>query len=134
MYNLSFAKGIFPNDWKITNVIPLKKVGDHTDVNNLRPVSLLPLPGKLAERLMHTHISDFVETNGLISSKQVGFLKGRSTISTVAELTDDIFLGLNNKVYTLASFIDLKKAFDTINQKILLQKLPFFGLNNGIVS
>ena len=115
MYNLSFTSGIFPNDWKIANVIPLRKGGDSTDVNNLRPVSMLPLPGKLAERLMHSHISKFVEDNGLLTDKQGGFRKGRSTISTVADLTDEILLGINSKEYTLASFIDLKKAFDTIN-------------------
>ena len=134
MYNLSFTRGIFPDDWKIANVIPLKKGGDPTDVNNLRPVSLLPLPGKIAERLIHTHISAFVEEKGLLSNKQGGFRKGRSTISTVAELTDNILLGLNNKEYTLASFIDLKKAFDTINHNILLQKLSFFGLSITIIN
>ena len=133
MYNLSFNSGIFPDDWKVANVIPLRKGGDPTDVNNLRPVSLLPLPGKLAERLMHSHITRFVEEHGLITDKQGGFRKGKSTISTVAELTDKILLGLNNKKFTLASFIDLKKAFDTINHKILLQKLPFFGLNNIVI-
>ena len=134
MYNLSFAKGIYPDAWKVANVIPLKKWGDPTDVNNLRPVSLLPLPGKIAERLMHTHLSKYIEDNGLLSNKQGGFRKGRSTISTVAELTDDISLGVNNREYTIASFIDLKKAFDTINHNILLQKLPSFGLNIVIIN
>ena len=50
----------------------------------------------------------------------------------MADLTDDILLGMNNKEYTLASFIDLKKAFDTINHEILLQELPYFGLNMDI--
>ena len=135
MYNLSFTTGIFPDVWKIANVIPLRKGGgDPTDVNNLRPVSLLPLPGKLAERLIHSHISKFVEEHGLITNKQGGFQKGKSTVSTVAELTDEVLTGLNNREFTLASFIDLKKAFDTINHNILLQKLPYFGLNNIIIN
>ena len=53
--------------WKTANVIPLKKGGDPTEVGNLRPISLLPLPGKLAERLKHTHISQFIETQGLFN-------------------------------------------------------------------
>ena len=100
MYNLSFTTGIFPDVWKIANVIPLRKGGDPTDVNNLRPVSLLPLPGKLAERLMHSHISKFVEEHGLITDKQGGFRKGKSTVSTVAELTDEVLTGLNNREFT----------------------------------
>ena len=76
---------------------------------------------------MHTHIANFVETNGLMSDKQGGFRKGRSTIAALTELTDEILGGLNNKEYTIASFTYLKKAFDTINHNILLQKLPFLG-------
>ena len=134
MYNKSFENGIFPDSWKVANVIPLKKGGDPTDVSNLRPISLLPLPGKIAERLMHTHISNYVEQQGLLNTKQGGFRKGRSTISTVASLTDDILEGLNDRKFTTASFIDLKKAFDTINHKILLQKLPHFGLNLNLIT
>ena len=132
MYNKSFETGIFPYKWKIANVIPLKKGGDPTDVNNLRPVSLLPLPGKMAERIVHTHISEHVERLGLLNNRQGGFRKGKSTISTVAMLTDDILQGLNSKEYSIATFIDLKKAFDTINHEILLRKLPHFGLNNNV--
>ena len=82
---------------------------------------------------MHTHISNFIEGRGLITDKQGGFRKGRSTIATIADLTDDILSGLNEKEYTLAAFIDLKKAFDTINHSILLRKLPYFGISNQIV-
>ena len=129
MYNLSFSTGKFPDAWKIANVVPLKKGGDPTDVNNLRPVSLLPLPGKMAERIAHTLINGHVENLNLLNQNQGGFRKKRSTISTTAKFTDDILLGINEKQYTVASFIDLKKAFDTINHQILLKKLPHFGIN-----
>ena len=133
MYNLSFSTGCFPDVWKIANVIPLKKGGDPTDVNNLRPVSLLPLPGKLAERIMHTHMVTFIEERGLLNQNQGGFRKNNSTISTTAKFIDDILLGMNEKQYTVATFIDLKKAFDTINHDILIRKLPHFGINDNIV-
>ena len=133
MYNMSFTTGIFPDVWKIANVIPLKKGGDPTDVNNLRPVSLLPLPGKLAERIMHTHIATFIEERELLNQNQGGFRKNKSTISTTAKFTDDLLVGINENQYTVATFIDLKKAFDTINHSILIKKLPNFGLNNNII-
>ena len=134
MFELSFTTSIFPDSWKVANIIPLQKPGDPTDVNNLRPISLLPLPGKMIERIVHTQVSAFLEENELYSEKQGGFRKGRSTITTVAYFTDDILTGVKDKQYTLATFIDLKKAFDTVNHKILLQKLPHYGLSHNIVT
>ena len=130
MYNLSFGTESFPDAWKIANVIPLKKGGDPTDVNNLRPVSLLPLPGKMAERIVHTHISNFLDDKELLNENQGGFRKHRLTISTTAKFIDDILIEMNERQYTVACFIDLKKAFDTINHQILMQKLPHFGIND----
>ena len=117
----------------MANVIPLKKGGDPTDVNNLRPVSLLPLPGKLAERIMHSHLSKYIEENNFLNKNQGGFRKNHS-VSTTAKFVDDILVGLNNKQYTVATFIDLKKVFDTINHMILIKKLPHFGINDKIIS
>ena len=108
--------------------------GDKSDVNNLRPVSLLPLPGKLLERLVHTKISAFLNENNSLNKGQNGFRKGRSTTGTVAELTDDILLGINNKNYTIAAFIDLRKAFDTVSHEILGKKLHKFGLHTNIIA
>ena len=68
MYNLSFRKMTFPDKWKMANIIPLQKTGDTTDVNNLRPVSLLPLPGKIAERIIHTRMYSFLEMKNVFIS------------------------------------------------------------------
>ena len=83
----------------------------------------------MAERIAHTLINGHVENLNLLNQNQGGFRKKRSTISTTAKFTDDILLGINEKQYTVASFIDLKKAFDTINHQILIKKLPHFGIN-----
>ena len=94
MYNQCFRLNIFPDLWKLANVIPLQKPGDPTDVNNLRPISLLPLPGKILEKLLHAKISAHLENNNLLISEQGGFRKGKSTIHTIANFTDDIMLQL----------------------------------------
>ena len=78
-------------------------------------MSLLPLPGKLAERVIHTHIATFIEVRGLLNKHQGGFRKERSTISTTAKFVDDILLGMNDSQYTVATFID-------------------FGINDNIVT
>ena len=134
MFNCSLKMCSFPNSWKKATVVPLQKSGDKSNVNNLRPVSLLPLPGKLLEKLFHKRVSQYLEGNGLLNKGQNEFRKGRSTIGTVAELTDDILLGINNKKFTLAAFVDLRKAFDTVSHDILCKKLYKFGLHNNIVA
>ena len=122
MFNCSLKTGSFPDSWKQATVVPLQKGGDKSNVSNLRPVSLLPLPGKLLEKLVHNKVSKYLDVNKLLNDGQNGFRKGRSTIGTVAEFTDDALFGINNKKYTLAAFVDLRKAFDTVSHEILGKK------------
>ena len=133
MSNLSFTTNIFPDDWKTATVIPLQKPGDPSDVSNLRPISLLPLPGKILERIAHTQISQYLEEVNALSPHQGVFRKGKSTINTVASFTDDILLALNTKKYTIATFIDFKKAFDTVDHNILCNKLKYYGLHPDVI-
>ena len=119
---ISLNEGIFPNDWKIANIIPLQKGGDKSDVSNLRPVSLLPLPSKIMERVKHDRVMFHLERNNLFEINQRGFRNNHSTMDTIAKFTNYIFNGINNREVTTACFIDLAKAFDTVNHKILLKK------------
>ena len=126
---MSLKKGGFPEKWKHATVIPIPKEGDHADVNNLRPISLLPLPGKLLEQVVHQQIMEYISMHNLLCKEQGGFRKGFSTISKIADFTDDLFTAINENKLTLAAFIDLRKAFDTVNHNILLQKLKTLGLH-----
>ena len=118
MFNSSLNSSTFPDSWKIAKVIPLYKGGDREDVGNYRPVSLLPLPGKLLEKIVHKRVTAFWETNNFLSEDQGGFRKGYSTVSTIADLTDDLFHQVNESNTTVATFVDLRKAFDTVNLDI----------------
>ena len=130
MFNLSITSGIFPDEWKVATVIPLQKDGNKEDVNNLRPISLLPFPGKLLEKLVHSQLSAYLENNTLLNDCQGGFRHGISTINKIAELTDDIYKAMDSKETTVAVFIDFKKAFDTVNHAILLSKLRHMGVRD----
>ena len=133
-FNLSFSQGMFPEKWKVARIVPLFKSGDHTDVNNYRPVSLVPLPGKLIEKIIHTRLFSYLELYDLLNQCQGGFRPGRSTIDTVAEFIDDIMLQINDGNYTLATFIDFRKTFDTVNHKILLRKMDKLGIQGKILA
>ena len=134
IFNVSLEKGIFPNAWKAAKVVPLFKGGSREAKGNYRPVSLLPLPGKILEKIVHGRISDFLETNTFLTKNQGGFRKGFSTVSTIADLTDDLFHDLNEGKTTVAAFIDLQKAFDTVDFDILLHKLDRAGIRSIILS
>ena len=129
--NLSFTSGIFPSSWKIAQITPLPKEGDLTCCNNYRPISLLPLPGKIAEKIVHSRLSQYLENNKILNKKQGGFRKNNSTINSVSEFSHEIYEAINHKNISLATFIDFSKAFDTVNHQILLEKLKICGINNN---
>ena len=90
IFNLSIQYSQFPTKWKCATVVPLKKDGNKQDVGNLRPISLLPLPGKLLEKVIHHQTMKYLELNNILSSFQSGFRPDHSTTSTVAKITDKI--------------------------------------------
>ena len=122
IYNLCFQNGTFPNSWKRAIVTPLPKEGDLSLCTNYRPISQLPLPGKILEQIIHNKIDAFCDTNKILNENQGGFRKNHAAISTVAIFTDELYNAINSKKFSLATFIDFSKAFDTVNHSILIKK------------
>ena len=134
MFNLSLATSVFPKKWKEALVVPIPKSGDSTLVKNYRPISLLPLPGKIFEKLVHAQITYHLEGNFLLTDTQHGFRRGHSTLHSVEQFTSYINVKMDNKLPTLATFIDFRKAFDCVQHPMLLEKLLHLHLDKSVVS
>ena len=126
--NLSFTKGVFPELIKTAKVIPSFKGGSTADVNNYRPISLLSIFDKIIEKLMHKQLYAFLEQHEVLFENQFGFRKKCSTAHSLIEITEKIKESIDNQMFGCGIFIDLKKAFDTVNHEILLRKLEHYGI------
>ena len=126
--NQSLAMGIFPDKLKIAKVIPIHKKNDIHLMENYRPISILPSISKVFERVVHEQIYSYFLNNNLLSSSQYGFRKQHSTEHAVLEVVDRVASGLEKGNTPIAIFLDLSKAFDTLNYDILLTKLDYYGI------
>ena len=120
--NLSFLQGHFPNELKLAKIIPLFKCNDPSLFNNYRPISLLSVFSKIFEKAMYDRLYDFLTTLKIIYEYQFGFQKKKSTYMALISLTDKIIKILENGEVAVGIFIDFRKAFDTVNHEILLEK------------
>ena len=134
LYNRILVTGIFPDEWKCATVIPIPKKANPKSPNDLRPISLLPMPGKILEKLIHHQLTKFYEDTKYLTNTQNGFRKGKSTTNALATLLDDILMAMDHGSATLALYLDFKKAFDTINHNILIEKLVVSGLAPNTVN
>ena len=128
IFNLSLRTGIFPNEMKTARVIPLYKSGGKDLVTNYRPVSLLPQFSNILEKLFVTRLDSFIEKHNILSDNQYGFRTNQSTGLALMKLMDEITTATDNKLHTIGIFIDLKKAFDTIDHGLLMQKMCKYGV------
>ena len=113
---------------KIAKVVPIFKAGDKSSFNNYRPISLLPQFSKTVEKLFNAILDAFIEKRDNLTSSQYGFRPSMSTSLALLELTEEITSALDHTKSTICVFIDLKKAFDTIDHGILLTKLNHYGI------
>jgi hypothetical protein len=128
--NLSFQTGIFPDKLKEAVVIPVHKAGKKDILSNYRPISLLPVFSKIIEKLMKKKLMMFLDKVHVISQNQFGFREGKSTEDALHNFLGEISNGLNSGSKVSGIFLDIKKAFDTVNHKILLTKLEHYGIRD----
>ena len=126
--NKSITEGIVPDNLKIAKIIPLFKSGDATSPNNYRPVSILPVISKIFEKAMYKRLIKYLDSNNFFYKFQYGFREHHDTKLAIAELINSLEHDLDKGNTSLGVFIDLKKAFDTVNHNILLKKIYHYGV------
>uniref|UniRef100_A0A8C7RB61 Reverse transcriptase domain-containing protein n=1 Tax=Oncorhynchus mykiss TaxID=8022 RepID=A0A8C7RB61_ONCMY len=134
LFNLSFVSSEIPKDWKAAAVIPLFKGGDTLDPNCYRPISILPCLSKVFESQVNKQITDHFESHHTFSAMQSGFRAGHGCTSATLKVLNDILTAIDKKHYCAAVFIDLAKAFDSVNHHILIGRLNSLGFSNDCLA
>ena len=128
LINASFRLGIFPNVLKIAKIVPIFKKGERTNIENYRPISILPFLSKVIEKCFCTRLVKFLMQNNILSDSQFGFRSGLTTTDAISNLVEYLYETLNERLTALNVFIDFTRAFDTIDRGILIRKLEAYGI------
>ena len=132
--NLSLVSQNIPGKWKQAYVSPLLKAGDPLDVNNYRPISNLSALSKILEAQVSVQVKHFLEAQEILNPMQSGFRVKHSTVTACLNVLDDIKDAWENNLVCTALFIDLTKAFDTVDHSILLSRLSNLGTSQKVTN
>ena len=123
LFNLSYSSGIFPDKLKIGKILPVFRKELKLECSNYRPILLLSNLDKIIEKLMHKRLIKFLNEQKVLYCRQYEFRKGFSTAHAIISLTDNIESAVDSKQFVSGVFIDLQKAFDTVDHNILFEKI-----------
>uniref|UniRef100_A0A3B3DH72 Reverse transcriptase domain-containing protein n=1 Tax=Oryzias melastigma TaxID=30732 RepID=A0A3B3DH72_ORYME len=131
--SLSLATGVVPDDLKVAKVIPLFKADDKACFNNYRPISILPCFSKVFEKVVYKRLFFHINNNSILYKHQYGFRKHHSTYMALSHLLDSVTSALDKNKFICSIFLDLSKAFDTVDHTILLSKLQKYGFQHNVL-
>jgi hypothetical protein len=128
IYNACFRIGFFPSAWKIGKIVPIAKPGkDSSSPANFRPITLLPIVGKILEKTILSRFLEFVEDNQILRDQQFGFRARHSTTQQIMRIVETVSLRFNENKSTAMTLLDIEKAFDSVWHEALLHKIHSYG-------
>lgn len=134
LINICIAQGQYPDELKVARVIPIHKSGRKDDLDNYRPISVLPMMNKIVERIIYNRLVHFLDRNKFFHHAQFGFRKGMSTRLATSEIINRMYIEMDKKRAASGLFMDLSKAFDCVSHPILIHKLERAGIRGNALS
>ena len=128
LFNKMVNQGIFPDSLKIAKVVPVFKAGNREEVNNYRPISILPALSKIFEKLLYNRLYNYLENFKILTTHQYGFRRNHSTTLAILDFQEKLAQALDEGKCSIGVFLDLSKAFDAIEHQILINKLQHYGV------
>ena len=134
IYNLSILQNKVPSTWKQSRITPIYKgTGERSNMNNYRPISILPILAKIMEKLIFDQLYAYLQSKGLLNKHQSGFRPNHSTMTALLNVTEYWLNKLDKGMFVGVIALDLQKAFDTVDHAILLHKMRLYGLSDSVV-
>ena len=133
-FGLVFELGFFPHIFKTSKVVPIFKSGDKHLVQNYRPISLLPCLSKVLEKVIKNQFINFFEKHEIFYKFHCGFREKRSVVHALLDVITPAYDAIQHNQFTALLLMDLRKAFDTVSHRILLQKLLHYGIRGPAYS
>jgi len=128
IYNKSLSTGSVPADWKKSNVTPVHKSGNTDDPGSYRPISVVPIVAKVLEKVIASQLNLFLENHKLLHNLQGAYRHGRSANEILLYAVDTIVQVVDHGDYICAAFLDLRKAFDSLDHHLLLKRISGLGV------